>query len=140
MPYKIDVLRAIYDRTDGYCHICHAKISFKNYGSLGARGAWEVEHSHARANGGTNHLNNLFPACVRCNRTKSDFTSRTARRWNGTIRAPYSKMAKQKMREDNTNTGGVIGAVVGLAVGPMGALLGAGIGAAIGASIKPPKS
>jgi hypothetical protein len=55
-------LNRIYDKTDGYCHICHKKLSFSNYACCGAKGAWEIDHSNAKINGGSNHLNNLFPA------------------------------------------------------------------------------
>jgi hypothetical protein len=41
-------LNAIYDRTSGYCHIFHRKLVFTNYGIVGAKGAWEVEHSGPR--------------------------------------------------------------------------------------------
>ncbi|HVT26948.1 MAG TPA: HNH endonuclease signature motif containing protein [Lacipirellulaceae bacterium] len=139
MPYEVTLLRTIYERTDGYCHICHCKLSFKNYASLGNRGSWEVEHSRPRACGGTDHRNNLFPACIRCNRDKSDFTTRTARKWNGTSRAPYSKAVKSKMRDDNAAAGGILGGLFGLAGGPVGVAFGAAVGAAIGRSIKPPK-
>lgn len=140
MPYEVIVLRVIYDRTDGYCHLCHGKLSFKNYGTLGDRGAWEVEHSRPRARGGTDHRNNLFPACVRCNRDKSDFTTRTARKWNGTTRAPYSKEAKREMRDENATAGGMLGGLIGLVGGPAGAIVGAVVGAAIGRSLKLPKA
>ena len=140
MAYDAQRLRTIYDRTDGYCHICHHRLSFKNYGKIGACGAWEVEHSRPRAKGGTDHGNNLFPACVACNRDKSDFGTRTARRWNGTTRAPLSKETKKQIRSDNTVAGGVIGGLIGLVGGPVGVAIGAAIGTAVGSSIKPPKA
>jgi 5-methylcytosine-specific restriction endonuclease McrA len=52
------------------------KLAFTNYGKRGARAAWEVDHSRAKANGGTDHLNNLMPACIPCNREKGTLTSR----------------------------------------------------------------
>jgi 5-methylcytosine-specific restriction endonuclease McrA len=70
MSYDVEILRRIYDRTEGHCHICGKKLSFANYAISSGRGAWEVEHSVAKATGGTNHLNNLFPACITCNRSK----------------------------------------------------------------------
>ena len=54
-------LNAIYDRTSGYCQICHRKVYFNNYGVLGARGAWEIEHSRPQALGGTHHGNKSTP-------------------------------------------------------------------------------
>ena len=53
-------LNAIYDRTSGYCHICHRKLAFYNYGIVDAKGAWEVEHSRPRALGGTHDGNNKY--------------------------------------------------------------------------------
>ena len=60
MPYDKTVLRRIYDKTTGRCHICGKRLSLANYGLLGERGAWEVEHSNPRAKGGRDHMNNLF--------------------------------------------------------------------------------
>ena len=84
MKFDKNQRRVIYEKTDGHCHICHIKLSFVNYAREGERGAWEVEHSRPQAKGGTHHGNNLFPACIICNRNKSDYTTHTARGWNGT--------------------------------------------------------
>jgi 5-methylcytosine-specific restriction endonuclease McrA len=140
MPYTQVQLRQIYDRTDGYCHLCHCKLSINNYARPGQRGAWEVEHSRARAQGGTNHGNNLKPACIPCNRGKGTLTTRTVRGWNGLSKAPYSKVKKQALRRENTTAGGLIGATFGLVGGLPGAVIGAVVGALIGDSIKPPKA
>lgn len=48
------------------------KLSLKNYGILGEKGAWEVDHGVPVSRGGTNYLRNLWPACIECNRDKSD--------------------------------------------------------------------
>ena len=74
--YGLDRLRRIYDKTEGYCYHCGKKIAWKNYGEHEGRGAWEVDHSKPRASGGTDHLNNLFPSCPKCNRSKGTLTSR----------------------------------------------------------------
>ena len=139
MPYSTQQLRAIYDRTDGYCHICHRKLSLTNYAATAKRGAWEVEHSRPRARGGTDHGNNLYAACIACNRDKSDSTTRTARGWHGNTRAPLSKDKKKKITNQNAVVGGVVGGLIGLAAGPVGAAIGATIGATIGKRVKPPK-
>ena len=120
MPYTAEQLRAIYDKTDGHCHFCHRKLSRKNYGAGGKRGAWEVEHSRPRARGGTDHGNNLYATCITCNRNKSDYSTRTARRRHGTSRAPFSKEEKGKMRVANTLAGAVIGGLVGSAGAQLG--------------------
>lgn len=140
MVYDKSQLRRIYDRTDGYCHICHRKLALKNYGVLDARGGWEVDHSRARANGGSNHGNNLYAACTSCNRQKSDHHTRTARSWNGTTRAPFSKAEKKAIRKERTAIGAFIGGCVGLIAGPAGMVIGAGLGGAIGNSVRPPKA
>lgn len=132
-------LNDIYDKTDGYCHICHKKLSFSNYGIHGARGAWEIEHSKARKNGGTNHLNNLFPAHISCNREKGTLHTRTARSYHGNSRAPYPEKKKQKVKTSNMVAGTVIGGTVGSIFGPVGTLIGAGIGAMIGNGSSPKK-
>lgn len=128
----------IYRRTDGRCHLCGKKLAFTNYGVLGARGAWEIEHSGARANGGTDHGNNLYAACIGCNRAKGSLTSRTARAWNGRTRAPLSTDRKRQVRRKNTILGGGIGALIGGAMfGPAGALLIGGAGAIVGNELDP---
>lgn len=68
--YTDDELIRIYYRADGYCHLCHKKLSFINYGANGRRGAWEVDHSVSIKRGGSSKLQNLYPACINCNRSK----------------------------------------------------------------------
>ncbi len=76
MAWTDDELNDIYDKTGGYCRYCRKKLSFSNYGRPGEKGAWEVDHSIPRVRGGTDHLNNLVPACIECNRSKQDLTPR----------------------------------------------------------------
>lgn len=83
MRYDRDRLNAIYDKTGGYCHLCNKKLSFINHGRHGSKGAWQVDHSKARANGGTNHMNNLFPSCIPCNIEKGTLHKTTIRRRKG---------------------------------------------------------
>jgi 5-methylcytosine-specific restriction endonuclease McrA len=83
--------RAIYDSTGGYCHLCHDKVSWTNYDRYGERGGWEVDHSLARANGGTDRLPNLRPACISCNREKQAIATRAYRARNGITCAPLSR-------------------------------------------------
>lgn len=73
----------IYDKTGGYCHLCNKKLSRTNYGVHGAKGSWHVDHSKAKANGGTHHLNNLFPACISCNIEKGTLHKSTIRKRKG---------------------------------------------------------
>lgn len=80
MAYNLRVLAEIFEKTDGHCHICNGKLEFEDYGKTDAPGAWEVDHHEPLAKGGTDHLDNLFPACSTCNRSKQDSSTETARR------------------------------------------------------------
>jgi HNH endonuclease len=130
-------LNAIYDRTSGYCHICRRKMAFSNYGCVGARGAWEVEHSRPRARGGTNHGNNLYGACIPCNRSKGARGTRSVRRANGFASAPMSRERRNQVRQENAVVGGAFGALLGALAGPPGAIAGLLIGARAGYVKKP---
>lgn len=133
MRYDKATLKRIYDRTTGYCHLCGKKLAFSNYAQRGRRGAWEVEHSRPRSKGGHDHLNNLYAACVDCNRDKSAVTTQTSRGWHGRSKAPLSKQNRKIEKRKGAVAGGVLGAVVGAAlVGPVGAWIGGGIGAVLG--------
>ncbi len=137
MAYDNDRLNSIYDKTDGCCHICHKKLSFVNHGKRGNKGAWQVEHSKPKVKGGTNHLNNLYPACVSCNYEKGTLHTKTARSWNKTSRAPYSAFKKKQVKEDNTFGGVFIGGLLGAFFGPAGVAIGATLGGAFGSSNSP---
>ena len=137
MAFGDTTLRKIYDRTSGKCHLCHKKLSFTNYGRDSAKGAWEVEHSIARANGGTDHLNNLVAVCIACNRSKGTYTTRTARSWNGHTKAPMSKQRKSQARRKNALAGAAVGTIIGLTVSPVAALCGMTIGALLGHGADP---
>lgn len=139
MKYDDDKLNKIYDKTDGCCHICHKRISYSNYGVHGAKGAWHVDHSIPRAKGGSNHLNNLYPACIPCNLGKSASTNRSVRPLYGNSRAPFSKAKKAKIKEQYTLGGATIGGLVGMFGGPVGAFAGAIIGGFIGNDSSPKK-
>jgi 5-methylcytosine-specific restriction endonuclease McrA len=131
MFYDERMLRRIYDRTSGKCHLCGRKLAHSNYAQFGRKGAWEVEHSCTRAYGGSDHLNNLFAAHITCNRQKGCVTTRTARRWNGRKRAPLSKGHRRNARRSNAVAGAFIGALIGICAGPRAAFIGAAIGAAL---------
>jgi 5-methylcytosine-specific restriction endonuclease McrA len=135
MPWTKPELRLIYDRTRGYCHLCHCKMSFTNYGRFGERGAWEVEHSNARANGGTDHGNNLKGACISCNREKRDGSTRAARARNGVTRAPLSREAREEAQTENAVIGSGLGALAGAIFGLPGAIVGAIVGGIAGHSV-----
>jgi hypothetical protein len=132
--------RTIFDRTRGKCHICHKKLAFKNHGTFGARGAWHVEHSVAIANGGTNHGNNLYAACISCNLEKCTSASRTARAWAGTHRAPLPAHKYAEAKSNSAFTGAAIGATLGAVIaGPPGAILISFLALAFGYETNPEK-
>lgn len=137
MAYDNHTLTRIYDRTDGDCHICGTGLCYSNYGCVGYRGAWEVEHSVPLSCGGTNHLNNLFAAHIRCNRSKRACSSKVARAQHGRSRAPYCREKKQQIRRDNTITGSIIGGTLGYVGGPWGSAIGAYIGGRIASGLNP---
>ena len=133
MAFDEDTRDLIFKKTDGVCHLCRKRLARKNYGKIGARGAWEVEHSNARANGGTDHLNNLYAACISCNRSKGKSNTRAARSQNGFKAAPFSQVKKTK----NVWTGAALGSGLALLLVPppiriaavlVGALLGGYVG------------
>lgn len=138
MAFDKKQLEWIYNRTSGYCHICGKKLARTNYGKLGAKGAWEVEHSVPRCKGGTDHLNNLFPAHVSCNREKQAVSTRTCRAWNGKSKAPLGREKRKQAKFENGAIGAACGGLAGLALaGPVGAVIGALTGGHIGASQNP---
>jgi len=131
--------RKIYDRTTGYCHICKKKLSFENYGLLGLKGAWEVEHSNPKSLGGTNRLSNLYAACISCNRSKNNKSTKSARSKYGRTKAPLSKEKRKEEKRGNSFLGGFIGGIIGSVAGPPGAIIGATIGAKLGFDKDPDK-
>ena len=122
-------LERIYRRTDGQYHICRKRLCFGNYGAIGKRGAWEIEHSHPRSKGGMDHLNNLYAAWISCNRSKDNGTTASTRDANGYRTAPLSK----QQRSLQTWKWGAAGSLVALFVPPPLRLVAFVAGAAAGA-------
>ncbi len=129
MKVDDEKLERIFLRTDGQCHICRKHLSFSNYGATGKRGAWEIEHSRPQSKGGTDHMNNLYAACVSCNRSKGNATTASARAANGYRKAPLSKRKKNQ----NALIWGATGSLVALFVPPQLRLVAFVAGAAAGA-------
>lgn len=130
-------LRQIFDRSSGLCHVCGRRVSFRNYARLGMPGAWEIEHSIARALGGTDRLCNLYPAHISCNRSKQAVSSRTARARHGRRRAPLSKKRRAAAKVENAFAVGLLGFVAGATLGPAVAIIGAALGAGVGHDLDP---
>ncbi len=138
MQYTKVLLARIYHRTSGYCHLCHSKLALTNYGREGKRGAWQVEHSVPKSKGGTDHLNNLFAACIECNQDKSNRTTRTARGWNGKTCAPLNRERRKQAKFEGGLAGAIAGGLAGGALGgPIGVVVGAVTGACVGSSQNP---
>jgi len=75
LSYDDETLSYIYNKTGGCCRYCGKKLSWSKYAVIDARGAWEVDHGIPLSKGGTDYLQNLWPACLYCNRMKGDMTS-----------------------------------------------------------------
>jgi len=139
MSYPTPKLKSIFARTNGHCHICHGRLVFSKYGQSETNGAWEVEHSVAKANGGTCHGNNLFAAHTTCNRQKGVLTSRSARRRFAQTRAPWSAEKHKKKVTENGVTGACLLGAAGLAGGPIGVAILGTLGYALGSALTPTK-
>lgn len=119
MAYQMQDLIKILKRTDGRCHLCREELHINDYGRQDLDMGWEVDHSRPQSKGGTDHLNNLFPACISCNRSKGNASNRREREKHGYRNPPYS--SKQKTR--NALTGGTVGALATFLVPPQFRLL-----------------
>jgi hypothetical protein len=84
-------------------------------------------------------LNNLFAACISCNRRKGTHTTRTARAKHGKTKAPLSAKKRRSARQENAVLGGLAGAAIGAIFGPVGAAAGAAVGAHLGHKKNPDK-
>ena len=74
-PYSPEVLTLVFGKFEGHCCYCGKRIETTSYGRPRAKGAWEVDHDKPRSRRGTDHPNNLLPACVSCNRSKGNMTA-----------------------------------------------------------------
>jgi hypothetical protein len=132
MKYAWDVLERIHAKTDGRCHLCARRVALRSYGYT-----WESDHSNARANGGSHRLNNLYPACISCNRSKGARNTRTFRRRKGLTRAPMSAAEQFDVSLTRVAGFGLIGTLVGNACHPNGAKWGALVGGLLGGLMDP---
>ena len=75
VTYDEKTLKLIYDKNSGRCVYDNEDLLIANYGKSCEKGAWEVDHSRPVSRGGTDHMDNLVPACFFCNREKADMTA-----------------------------------------------------------------
>lgn len=133
MILNIERKKAIHKKTRGRCHLCGARHVLRGHGR-----DWHVDHSKSRYYGGTDHLNNLFVACIGCNLSKGVSHGKDFRRITGLPRVPRSQRQIDRQNRENA----VVGAALGfLAAGLTGknwraALIGAGLGFAVGYEIQ----
>lgn len=122
MKWSIEKRQLIFNRTSGKCHICHGALEF---GSYGKQGGWEVEHSIPRTNGGTDRLNNLYPAHVKCNRSKGAKSTLSARKRFHKTKAPLSiaRRKQQKLKAGFSNGLGMALITTALRINPSTRLL-----------------
>jgi hypothetical protein len=133
MKYSQEKLRHIYMKTDGRCANGWEPLRLEKYGKWGSLGAWEVDHSKARAKDGTDHMNNLNPSCISCNRSKKAQDAKKFRRKMGYIGPPMSAKMKGEIREENSWTTAVVVGATGLFVGgPVFGFAGAVLGRLLG--------
>ena len=92
-----ELKQAVLARTGGDCHICHDPVGPRSYGRIDSPRGWEIDHSVPRSKGGTDRLNNLYPAHIDCNRSKGARSTRVARRYFGYTAAPLS-LAQRELR------------------------------------------
>lgn len=85
-----------------------------------------MDHSVPVSKGGTDHLNNLYPAHIACNRSKQARSSRRVRQANDLSRAPMSTAARERWKLESALTGAVSGGLIGARFGgPVGFWIGA---------------
>lgn len=78
----------VYRKTQGHCYLCGEFVDFDSF---------EVEHKIPLSKGGTNKLNNLFPACHCCNNIKHDIYLRD-------LMEKISQIFMYQMRIQNKNS------------------------------------
>jgi 5-methylcytosine-specific restriction endonuclease McrA len=64
------VIAKVYPKGKGRCYLCRVKIRLSDYGIT-----WTIDHDIPISRHGTDDLENLWPACRSCNRSKHNATA-----------------------------------------------------------------
>jgi 5-methylcytosine-specific restriction endonuclease McrA len=96
-------IRHIYSKTDGCCHLCGKKHRLSDYAIT-----WHREHHVPRAHGGSDHVKNLYVACVKCNLIKGILPSKVVRKWMGLNQVPLSRKTKIRIKEEQESNNTLI--------------------------------
>lgn len=73
-------VKSVYNKTGGTCYYCHADFppdtDYLDDGGkvVSSRRNWHIEHRTPKSKGGSNHIDNLVPSCVKCNLKKGTQT------------------------------------------------------------------
>ncbi len=127
MSFNWETLARVHEKTDGRCHLCGEDMALDDY-----REGWEVDHSNPKSLGGSNHLNNLFAACISCNRGKGNRNSRLVRYKNGLQRSPLSQGERSRNQIRNVALCSTGAGLIGMAIHPKGFWMGVILGSVIG--------
>ncbi len=138
--YTQDDLARIFDRCSGRCHLCHGPLALYAYGRTDDPRGWEVDHSVARKRGGSDRLQNLFPAHPACNRSKRTANSRAFRLSKGHRYAPLSVNERRKAKARNAVGVGAACWLVASLFWPPLRILAAISGAALGHEADPDRA
>ena len=65
-PFSEEDRKYIYNRDNGHCKLCGKQLVFSNR-RRNEKGAWEMGHRRAHAEGGSSHLRNIVALCWKCN-------------------------------------------------------------------------
>lgn len=132
-------LQRIFDSSSGKCHLCLKPVKFEAYGQPSREGGWEVDHSRPRAEGGSDHGNNLYPAHSSCNRRRGTRSAREVRAEHGYSRPPRSAEERKRFKQDRAVGGFTVGALAaaGLGLSPIGIFGGALLLADVGHGLDP---
>ncbi len=97
VTFSVELRRAVYAKTEGHCAYCGIL--------LWPDGKWHVDHMLPKAQGGTEEIGNLVPACPKCNLSKKD---RTPEEFRHEIRRKILRHvgeAGQRLSDDTWLTG-----------------------------------